>query len=290
MKIVRINGGLGNQMFQYAFGLKLQHLHPTEKVLFDLKDFRGYHIQKYELDYVFGLQLQQPSFFQLCRLTFPFSENAFPGNHLNRFKKPSKHEVYDKEEFKYCEDLLNLSGDKYYQGYWINEDYFSDIREKVHDAFTFRRVLGEKAEGYLKQIQQSNSVSIHVRRGDYLQHKMFQGICGVDYYEKAIAYIKEYVEKPHFFIFSNDIPWCKEKIAKFTDGHYTAVELNDPVNNYLDMQLMSCCKHNIIAHSTFSWWGAWLNRNENKIVVAPYCWINKDTPYKPQLKDWILID
>lgn len=290
MKIVRVNGGLGNQMFQYAFGLKLQHLHPTEKILFDLKDFRGYHLHNYELDHVFGLKLQRPSFGQLCSITFPFSENAFPGNHLYRFRKVRKNEVYDKEEFKYCEELLNLPGDRYYIGYWINEGYFADIKDQVLEAFTFRRPLGEKAKAYLAQIQSANSVGIHVRRGDFLLHKIFQGICERDYYEKAIGYVKEHVSSPHFFIFSNDIQWCKENIAEYTGGNYTTVEINDSANNYLDMQLMSCCKHNIIAHSTFSWWAAWLNRNEEKIVVAPFRWINKDTDYKPQLKDWILIE
>lgn len=289
MKIIRINGGLGNQMFQYAFGLKLQYLHPDENVLFDLKDFRGYN-RSYELEYVFGLKLPQPSFFQLCRLTFPFSENAFPGNHLYRFRKKYKTEVYDEQEFRYCEEILNLPGDHYYMGYWANEGYFSDIRDKILDAFTFRRPLCQKSNEYLEQIKHSNSVSIHVRRGDYLRIKLFQGICELDYYEKAINYIKNNVENPHFFIFSNDIQWCKENILNCTDGHYTTVELNDPLNNYVDMQLMSCCKHNIIAHSTFSWWAAWLNRHPEKIVVAPYRWVNRSTPYKPQLKDWILID
>lgn len=290
MKIVRIYGGLGNQMFQYAFGLKLQHLYPMEKVLYDLKDFRGYHLRNNELDYVFGIRLPQPSFFQLCKITFPFSENAFPGNHLNRFRRERKNEVYDKEEFKYCEDVLTLPGDRYYIGYWINEGYFSDIKEKVINAFSFRRPLCKEATVFFNQIQSTNSVSIHVRRGDYLEHELFRGICEQEYYEKAINYIKKHVSNPHFFIFSNDISWCKKNIIKYTDGCCTTVELNDSANNYLDMQLMSYCKHNIIAHSTFSWWAAWLNRNKEKIVVAPYRWINKDTSYKPQLKDWILID
>lgn len=119
----------------------------------------------------------------------------------------------------------------------------------------------------------------------------YKGICDNEYYDKAIAYIKEHVENPHFFIFSNDIQYCRENLGGLM-LQSTFVENNDPQNSWVDMQLMSCCKHNVIAHSSFSWWAAWLNRNPNKIVVAPKRWVNspdiKDK--RPQLADWIQIE
>lgn len=294
MKIVNITGGLGNQMLQYAFACKLKHLFPSEKILLDLTNFKGYEWHSYELDYVFDVKIPVASSLQVCRFTIPFSANTNFGSTLNkyfgRFFIRDIYEEKNKDYFLFNPAPFAITKSCYYSGYWFNEGYFSDIKDEILNVFSFKRPLNSYSLNLKKQIESTNSVSIHVRRGNYLLFDEYKNICERPYYEKAIKYMKEHVNNPHFFVFSNDIQWCQENLGDLMDN-YTFSENNDPQNNYIDMQLMSCCKHNIIAHSSFSWWGAWLNNNEGKIVVAPYKWKNSEKVMgKPQLDSWILID
>ena len=294
MKIVRINGGLGNQMFQYAFATKLKCLYPTDEILIDVTNYKGYVWNGYELGYVFDVKIPIANFFQISRFTLPVSTNTWIGGklhgHLGRFFKKNIYTEKRTKYFAFSHEPLIIPKSCYYDGTWFNEGYFSDIKEEILDVFTFKRPLNTYCEDVLAEIQSFNSISIHVRRGNYLRFDAYKGICDKEYYRKAITYIKEHVENPHFFIFSNDIQWCRDNLGGLMD-RCTFVENNDPNNNYVDMQLMSCCKNNIIAHSSFSWWAAWLNNNPKKIVVAPFKWVNSaDIPNKPQLKDWVLID
>ena len=294
MKIVKIQGGLGNQMFQYAFACKLKHLFPLEKILIDITNYKGQTGCNYELDNVFNIDLYAANPFQLSRFTLPFSTNTKIGSRIHAYiGKFCSRNIYTEKKtnyFAFTKEPLDISESCYYAGYWINEEYFHDIKDEIMKTFSFKRPLNSYCHSIKKAINDTNSVSIHVRRGDYLLFDAYKGICDKRYYEKAIAYIKEHVESPHFYIFSNDLQWCRENLSNLMDT-YTFVDNNEPKNNYMDMQLMSYCKHNIIAHSSFSWWGAWLNSNPNKIVVAPYKWVNsKDITHKPQLNDWFLID
>lgn len=122
-------------------------------------------------------------------------------------------------------------------------------------------------------MSRENSVSVHIRRGDYLlrKHSKIHGLCSLEYYLQAIQFIKSKSKDPVFYFFSDDIPWAREN---FCNPSYKFVDCNSGSNSCLDLYLMSQCKHNIIANSTFSWWGAWLNRNKEKIVVAPSVWFN----------------
>ena len=134
---------------------------------------------------------------------------------------------------------------------------------------------------------EENSVGIHIRRGDYLKNWKYRGLCGIDYYQKAIAYILEHIKSPKFFLFSDDINWVKENISPLLKGYnVTFVNWNHSINSYKDMQLMAMCKNLIIANSSFSWWAAYLNQN-NPIVVAPEKWINSFMDFRIQYKDWI---
>lgn len=293
MKIVKINGGLGNQMFQYAFACKLRHLFPNEKLLIDIKSFQGNTERNYELNYVFNVDIPVATAMDICHFTLPFSSNSKWGSRIHsRLGKFFNRNIYVENKinyFKFYQEPLNIKSSCYYDGVWFNEGYFGDIKEKIKEVFTFKRPLNSFYKNIKKSIEESNSVSIHVRRGDYLLYDAYKGICDREYFEKAIIYIKENIENPHFFIFSNDILWCKNNLEPLMDS-YTFVDNNDPQNNYLDMQFMSYCKHNIISHSSFSWWAAWLNNNSNKKVIAPYLWVNsKIIKNKPQLKNWILI-
>ena len=291
MKIVNIKGGLGNQMFQYAFACKLKKVRPEECILFDLKDYKGYKLNKYELKSVFSIDLKTPSFVQLISMTSPFSSNKLYGKVFRKLFKTlglRKKEIVEKGHFYYHPDLLQIKGDAYYDGYWSNVKYFEDIRDQLLMDFSFRKKIGEKALLTLNQIKSTNSVGLHVRRGDYLLFDIYKGICNIDYYKKAIDYIKKHVENPYFYVFSNDLAWCKENLSPYLEK-YTLVDGNTGPDNYIDMQLMMNCKHNIIANSTFSWWGAWLNQNENKIVVSPEKWLNDENVGRIQPEEWVLI-
>lgn len=141
-----------------------------------------------------------------------------------------------------------------------------------------------------KLITAKESVSLHIRRGDYLtaENSIFQNICTPTYYKNAVSYMNSNVVNPYYFIFSNDIEWCKNNLNL---DNITFVDWNIGVNSYKDMQLMSLCKHNIIANSSFSWWGAWLNNNPNKVVCVPKRWYNnKATVYGECPDSWVRIE
>jgi hypothetical protein len=162
----------------------------------------------------------------------------------------------------------------YYDGWWQDKRYFLDTIKELHFV---EPVLDETNISLLTDISSSDSVSIHVRRGDYLEPKnakQYGGICTLEYYKKAIAIIKSHYKDPNFYIFSNDIEWCKENLdidkADFVNN-------NKGKDSWLDMFLMSKCSANILANSSFSYWGAIMNKNDN-IVVYPGKWFNDETP------------
>ena len=161
----------------------------------------------------------------------------------------------------------------YMSGYWQSENYFESNRSILINDFSFRIPLNARNADALRLISSSNSVSIHIRRGDYLHNanaKATHGLCSLEYYHKAIRLIKATIGKPRFFIFSDDMLWVKAHLEPEEDCIF--VDWNFGVDSYNDMRLMSLCKHNIIANSSFSWWGAWLNRNPDKVIIAPKRW------------------
>ena len=182
------------------------------------------------------------------------------------------------------------SSDKFYDGYWQSYQYFDSWRDVILKEFTFPKIsMEDKLNFELNERlkNEENSVGIHIRRGDYLKNWKYCGLCGIDYYQKAIAYILEHIKSPKFFLFSDDIDWVKENISPLLKGYgVTFVNWNHSINSYKDMQLMAMCKNLIIANSSFSWWAAYLNQN-NPIVVAPEKWINSFMDFRIQYKDWI---
>jgi hypothetical protein len=172
-------------------------------------------------------------------------------------------------------------------GGWHNEGYFSAIKDKVKSEFTFRIPEDPENLQHIHKITSTNSVSIHIRRGDYLNAaniNLFGDVCNRAYYEKAIELIKTEVINPHFFIFSNDFSWVK---ANLHLENVTYITSNVGEDSWKDMYLMSLCKHNIVANSTFSWWGAWLNNNTNKIVISPSRFLKGDEFSDIYPKQWI---
>ena len=262
MRIVSFSSGLGNQIFIYLFYKYLQCKYPSERIY-------GYYNKKklnkhngLEVEKVFDINLPPRSFLTdviafLCR--------KLNGIGIKRFRTTDS---------PYNEKAI------YFEGFWqykmfMGNDCFP-IKFRIFD-------LDEENKSILNCINNSDSVSIHVRRGDYLEPQFvsrYGNIATLDYYNNAIQIIRKKIEKPYFFVFSDDIEWVKENLQLDNTVYVTH---NKGKNSYLDMFLMSNCKHNIIANSSFSFWAAMLNKNEGKIVVYPSKWTNMRTPdYFPE--------
>lgn len=289
MKIVNIIGGLGNQMFQFALYLALREKYPEEDIKICLSAFDGYKLHNaYELDKVFGINVPVASSKEVGSMGYPFSN--YCQWQLTNHLLPKRSRMFKDKIFgHYYENVFLQSGDCYYDGYWQNERYFCDIREDILMAYT-PIDIDMKNVSVAQRFSHSNSVSIHVRRGDFMKQKMYQGICDIDYYARAIKEINSKADVDVFCIFSNDIAWCKENIIPLLNGkEYVVIDWNTGGNSYLDMYLMSQCRHNIIANSSFSWWGAWLNQHVDKIVIGPKTWINKKNAEFELPATWIEI-
>lgn len=268
-KIIVFSGGLGNQMFQYAMALKLRLLGRKVNIDTSLYNLTKMH-NGYELDRVFGIEESQ-----VCRRgVHLFLLRILAKYHLPLFA------VYD--NLTYNPHVIE-SNNCYMFGYWQDERYFIDIKEEVCQKFIFKNI-DERSLLIAKEMSEVNSVSVHFRRGDYISYGMT--IVEIDYYRKAIDKINSLVENPYYYIFSDD-PNEANKMAQTMAIKYKLIDHNKGKESYKDMFLMSQCKHNIIANSTFSWWGAWLNENEGKIVISPIYWDKNDLMFKPQPEDWI---
>lgn len=289
MKIVKFQGGLGNQMFQYAL-LRLLEKRFGEPVYADTTMFGLYPTHRFELEYVFRVGLRYATdidLSQVCRWNKEYYINKFK----QKFQKPYPTEYDEKLLFEFDDNVLMSVKDRYYAGYWINYKYLEPIKNELIKAFEFKPELSSKNQETLRLIRETESVSIHVRRGNYLKSPVYQNVCEVPYYQNAINTIKNKLHNNCcFFIFSNDIKWCNENIKPLIGENQTIfVDWNGGWDNYVDMQLMSNCKHNIIAHSTFSWFAAWLNNNDEKIVICPSRWTSKSN-HNPAIPGWISLE
>ena len=272
MIIGQIIGGLGNQMFQYAFYKYLAFIKNSELKL-DLTLFDVYKLHNgYELKGIFGideviaandeLEMYKSKYSLLFKIENKiFNKNVIFGKkHFKENKFYIDEKIFDK----------NIN-DFYVEGYFQTYKYIQTLGENI---FQFRTALSDEEDKLL----QGNVISIHIRGGDYItrkkDNKLFGNICTIEYYQNAIKYIKENVQKPVFLVFTND----KEYAVELLHGEsFQIVDGNSGKNSFRDMYLMSQCKHNIIANSSFSWWGAWLNKNDSKIVIAPTRWFNDDS-------------
>lgn len=279
MKIVKIIGGLGNQMFQYALYLALKEKFPAETVKIDLSCFNGYPLHNgFELNKIFHLDYESASFKDLLKLAYPYSH--YRCWQIGKYILPKRKSMYiEKSSFHFDPEVFSHRGDCYYDGYWQAIQYYAPIREDIIKLFAPIE-YSDYTVSVLKSIDEINSVGIHVRRGDYLKVKDFAGICDLEYYKNAIEYLKQHYRIDKFFIFSNDLQWCGSNIIPLLDKYdFELVSGNIGKNSYMDMFLMSHCKYLIMANSSFSWWGAFLNQREDKEVLAPAKWTNtRETP------------
>lgn len=285
MKLVKMKGGLGNQMFQYAFykRLKLE----SEEVFLNLEHYRKTKEHNgLEIEKIFNLKLEIN-----IKLEWLLRKNWITNFFRSIMKKIKIMKVYSIPDIIYEEKFLR-SPEKIvvYSGYWQTEKYFKQIETEIRKVFFFPE-LDSKNKEIEKRIVNEESVAIHVRRGDYINHPTLGGLVTKKYYIQAIEYIEKHIINPKYYIFSDDIEWCKRELNLDRKG-VTFINHNKGEESYKDMQLMSQCKHNIIPNSSFSWWGAWLNKNPNKIVIAPKRWFTKESGYRYEdivPKSWIKI-
>jgi len=278
MIIVKLQGGLGNQMFQFAIGRRLALLHMVDLTL-DLTELldrtpkSNFTFREYELG-VFQINSQIAAE-QEVRV---FNQNDIVSK-IKRLFISTK--LVPEKSLNFELTILNLGNQVYLNGYWQSEKYFESIRTVLLSDFTLRQSFLDKhtADERIKttksQIETTPSVSVHFRRGDYITDSITNiahGTCTLEYYRNAINLICEKDASVHLFIFSDDPDWVQTN-RLFDDLPTTVVTTSD---KHMDMYLMSLCQHNIIANSSFSWWGAWLNRNPDKMVIAPKRWFAKE--------------
>lgn len=274
MIIINIIGGLGNQMFQYAAGRSLSLAKGTEFRL-DVSDFSGYGLhQGFELQRVFNCPVQTATRNDVQAIlswqASPITRRLLAKPALSMFRRCG---FVVEPYFNYWQGIKEIPADSYLTGYWQSERYFRDVAQTIHADFTFKNPPSPRNAELAEQIRQGSAVSLHVRRGDYAKNPKTtatHGLCSRDYYRAAISHIAERVGQPNFFVFSDDVPWVRENLR--IDYPCVYVDHNQGAESYNDMRLMSMCKHHIIANSSFSWWGVWLNPNPDKIVVAPRKW------------------
>jgi len=280
MIILRITGGLGNQMFQYALGRQLAETHRTLLKL-DLSSFESDY-RKYDL-HCFHTQAYpatpeeiedvQGSYGVVEEVALKITRKiGFRGSALRLARKGV---AVQEKQFHFEPSVLSVPKYSYLDGYWQTERYFPDVREILRREFQVKYSQDSKSRSLSDLISHTNSVAIHIRRGDYVSNPGYHdihGLCSLDYYHRSIRWIVDKVSDPHFFVFSDEPRWAKEnlKIASLA----TIVDHNGGDRSYEDLRLMSQCKHQIIANSSFSWWAAWLNNNPQKSVIAPLRWFN----------------
>jgi len=287
MKIVNILGGLGNQMFEYAMYLALKEAHPEEDIKVCTRSFRGYGLHNgLEIGRIFGLQINEASLWDLCKVVYPLF-NYKMWQIMIHYLPQRKSMTSGTTQIPFDFGEVTRNDSVFYDGYWQNEGFFKHIREQVLNTYSFPIFKDVKNEQLAGKLIRSNSVSIHIRRGDYLKEPIWC-VCDQDYYERSIKYVLSKDNVNFLCVFSDDIQWCKENLQSISgDVEIEYVDWNKGYESYRDMQLMTYCKHNIIANSSFSWWGAWLGRRIGKMVIAPKVWCNKPIVNDPICENWI---
>jgi hypothetical protein len=276
MVIVRLYGGLGNQLFQYAAGRAIAQRNGATLGL-DIADFARDPKRSYRLHNLntrglivprrVSVCLRDPSLRRLVRCAPFFARHQL---------LPVRHEYLIEPHFNFDPRLQAATGNVCLDGYWQSERYFSEVAPLLRQEFSARNAPDPTNEAMGRLIGDSESVSVHVRRGDYVSEahtNRYHGTCTLDYYRRAIETLCQEVERPHFFLFSDDMDWTSQHLR--LDFPATYVTHNGVDREHEDLRLMSQCKHHIIANSSFSWWGAWLATNSGKIVIAPARWFDE---------------
>ena len=274
MIIVHLKGGLGNQLFQYAAARSLAHIHNT-MVKLDTTSYYYGGPRQFELCH-FNIQENIAATAEIQKLTEVKQNRLQKLLHLLLHSHPKlspNHVRYNKVQ--YNADFLKLPDNIYLEGYFESEKYFINIADTIRNEFKVKNELNGKNKDIAEMMQNVQSVNICVRRGDFVtdpKANLTHGVCSLDYYYHCIEQINLKIERPHFFVFSDDIDWCRNNLKVKYPVNYVDHQQDKPYEN---LRLMSFCRHHIIANSTFPWWGAWLADNKDKIVFAPEKWFAK---------------
>lgn len=276
MIIISVGGGLGNQMFEYAFCCMVKHVYPDVEVKLDSMYTLGDEHNGYELERVFGIEEEKCTLEELKQVSdiYPASEPHYKFRHfLDRIRNRiigHRESCIVQRDFTVYEDKffhLDMSKSYYFFGVFANSHYFSEIEDRIREIYQFPQIVDDSNRQWENEIRNSESVGIHIRHGDYVAYGI--ELLPEKFYRNAISYMKGHLpdRELKYFIFTDDPVYAKKAYGDIDDLY--VVEGNIGENSYIDMQLMSMCKHNIIANSTFSFWGAYLNSNPSKIVVLP---------------------
>ena len=266
----RFHGRTGNQMFQYAAARALALHHGVEIALDDrLAISRG----ERSITRVFSLaRANNPTL-------PPLQKDQELRYRIWRYfgRNPRFHR---EEKLSYNNNFFDISDNSYLHGYWQSEKYFQHISDTIRADFSFPEPTGKNLE-LAHQISETNSVSVHLRRGDYLALQA-HAVCDQSYYDAALnELLRDFRAEPQIFVFSDDPQWARENLV--LPGDPIVVDHNGEDQDFEDMRLMSLCKHNVIANSSFSWWGAWLNRNPSRRVIAPKQWFGLNSMSNPDI-------
>jgi hypothetical protein len=273
MDVILIFNGLGNQMSQYSFYLNKKRISKSTRFLFLKKSYKNHN--GYELDNVFGIDYQDTFLNKILYLIFRIAGyqkyTAFSKPVIRFLNFLGITIINENNQYNFKpEYLLPSRGIKFYVGGWHSEKYFIDIKETVRNTFHFNEQnIGKENLDVLEQIKTSNSVSVHVRRGDFMDPSNFSklgSVCTLNYFLRAIEKMKSLVDNPHFFFFTNDYPWVSEH---FNGPDITIININTKGNSWKDMFLISNCRHHINSNGSFSWWSSWLNKNRPALVMVP---------------------
>lgn len=282
MVVVKLNGGLGNQLFQYAAALRLALKHRAQLKM-DIRQFTQL------------LAHTTPRQYELKH--FAIRGSLLPPDTVwrrwwRRATLQPRLTVIKEKHYHFDPAILGLGDNIYLDGYWQTAKYFSDVRQHVLDEFRVKTPLTERSRRLSARMHASNSVAVHIRRGDYVANpttRQYHGVCSEAYYAAAAQRLTQRVHDISWYIFSDDIPWCRQHLK--LPGATTFVDHNGPERAYDDLRLMSACKHFIIANSSFGWWGAWLSLSPQKIVIAPKRWFNTPAMNTTDVvpSDWITL-
>jgi hypothetical protein len=294
MVIVKLMGGLGNQMFEYAMGRALSLHHGTTlkmdtAFLLDRTSPRepGFVYRDFDLG-IFNIVAAFATPDEVAVLNKKLFDNKKADLLLKKIigKRPT---YFKEPHFEFYPEIFSFGPDVYLEGYWQSEQYFKSYEDTIREDFTFKNPMGVLATELLATMQTQEAVCVNVRRGDFVTNA-YHGAIGLEYYKAGEALIGDKVKQPHFYVFSDDVKWCEENLHfAFPTTYVSHDYAGEKFRDYL--QLMTNCKHFVIPNSSFGWWAAWLSRHANKIVVAPKQWFGEGSANTKDLlpKDWITI-
>lgn len=273
MDVVILFNGLGNQMSQYAFYLEKKKISKNTRFIFSKKSEKIHN--GFELNRVFGIEYHYTAvdriLYSLFKMLSYKKYRIVSAPFICLFNLFGIKIIYENDNYNFNNDYLVPSkGIKFYVGGWHSEKYFLEIKQKILETFQFKfeRVGFDNLE-LMQQLQNTTSISVHIRRGDFMDknnYNKFGAVCTLNYFLVAIEKMKTLVKKPHFYFFTNDNEWVGNN---FSNQSFTVVNINTGENSWKDMYLISNCTHHITSNGSFSWWSAYLDKNKDKIVIVP---------------------